>query len=56
MIPATIGATAMLMFWTVPDATFAAVSSAGVRASDGRIAPWAGRASVTDIDVSVASG
>ena len=36
-------------------ATFAAVSSSGVAASDGRIEPWAGRVSVTDIEVSVAS-
>ena len=53
--PAASGAIAMLTFWTVPDATFAAVSSFGVLASDGRIEPWAGRVSVTDIDVSVAS-
>lgn len=53
--PATSGAIAMLTFWTVPEATFAAVNSFGVLASDGRMELWAGRVSVTETEVSVAS-
>jgi hypothetical protein len=51
---ATAGPTRTLMLSVQPEATFAAVSSSGVRARVGSRAPWAGRVMVTEVAASAA--
>jgi hypothetical protein len=53
--PASAGAMNRHAPTTVPDATLAAVSSAGVLASDGMIEPWVGLVSVIVVAVRAAA-
>ena len=53
--PASAGATSTLRLSIQPATTFAAVSSSGVRASDGRSTACAGRVTVTAVAATAAS-
>ncbi len=53
--PASAGATRTLRLSIQPATTFAAVSSSGVRASDGRSTACAGRVTVTAVAATAAS-